>query len=52
MKGELKKVVWPTKKQILNNTVVVLVFVAVCSVFIGALDFVFTQVLSLLVNFL
>lgn len=52
MKGELKKVVWPTKKQIINNTVVVLVFVAVCSVFIGALDFVFTQVLSLLVNFL
>ena len=47
MKGELKKVVWPTKKQIINNTLIVLAFVAVCAVFVGGLD----ALLSLVVRF-
>lgn len=38
MKGEMKKVVWPTKKQILNNTAIVLAFVAVSGVFVWGLD--------------
>ena len=38
MKGEMKKVVWPSKKQIVNNTGVVLAAVAVSGVFIWALD--------------
>lgn len=41
-KGEMKKVVWPSKKQVLNNFIVVLVFVVLCAVLIGLLDFVFT----------
>ena len=32
MKGELKKVVWPSKKQIINNTMVVLAYVVVVNV--------------------
>jgi len=47
MRGEMKKVVWPSKKQIVNNTLIVLAFVAICGVFIGALD----AVLSLVVRF-
>ena len=48
MKGEMKKVVWPTKKQVLNNTGVVLVVVIVSSVAISAFDL----VLNVLRNFL
>ena len=38
LKSEIKKVIWPDKKQIINNTLVVLAVVAVASVFIGLLD--------------
>ena len=38
MKAELKKVVWPTKKQVLQNTLVVLVSVVVVGVFIWVFD--------------
>ena len=38
MKAELKKVVWPTKKQVLQNTVVVLACVLVVGVFIWVFD--------------
>ena len=47
MKGELKKVVWPSKKQIINNTMVVLAAVAVSAIFIGGLD----SVLGLVIRF-
>lgn len=48
MKGEIKKVVWPTKKQVLNNTGIVLVVVAIAGVAVGCFDF----VLKLAVDFL
>ena len=38
MKSELKKVVWPTPKQIMNNTIIVLVIMAISSVAIWAVD--------------
>ena len=47
MKGELKKVVWPSKKQILNNTGVVLIAIIISAVFIGGLD----SILGLIVRF-
>jgi len=37
-RGEMKKVVWPTKKQALNNTMIVLAFMAVMAVIIGLFD--------------
>ena len=40
MRGEIKKVVWPTKKQILNHTGIVLVVVAIAGVAVGCFDFV------------
>jgi preprotein translocase subunit SecE len=40
-KSEMKKVVWPSKKQVLNNTIVVLVVVLVSFVVIFALDSLF-----------
>ena len=39
MKSELKKVVWPSKRQILNNTLIVLVCVVIVGIFIWVFDF-------------
>ena len=38
MKSELKKVVWPTKSQMINNTLIVLACVLVVGVFIWVFD--------------
>lgn len=38
MKSELKKVVWPTKSQMLNNTLIVLACVLVIGIFIVIFD--------------
>ena len=40
-KSEVKKVVWPSWKQVLKNTGVVLVVVLICAVIIAALDYAF-----------
>ena len=39
MKSELKKVVWPTKSQMINNTLIVLVCVVIVGIFIWVFDF-------------
>ena len=39
-KAELKKVVWPSKKQIANNTLWVLVLVIIVSVLVLGIDWV------------
>ena len=41
-KSELKKIVWPSWKQVLKNTGVVLVIMVVCAIIIGALDIAFS----------
>ena len=38
MKSELKKVVWPTKSQMINNTLIVLACVLVVGIFIWVFD--------------
>jgi len=40
-KAELKKVIWPTKKQLTNNTMVVVAMVIVTAVIVLVLDLVF-----------
>ena len=40
LKSELKKVQWPTKKQTINNTVIVIICVIVVGVFIWLFDFI------------
>ncbi len=39
VKVELKKVVWPTRKQTTGTTVVVILFVFVVAAFLGLFDF-------------
>ncbi len=38
LRGEFKKIVWPSKKQVINNTIVVIAAVIVVGVFIWAID--------------
>lgn len=47
MKGELKKVVWPDKKQVINNTWIVIVMVCVAGVVIGGVDIALSALLQL-----
>ena len=44
MRSELRKVVWPTPKQIVNNTLVSLSVMAVSAVAVWALDFASGQI--------
>ncbi len=46
MKSELKKVIWPTGKQTAKNTWITILFVAIISIMLIALDFLFNKVSS------
>lgn len=42
-KAELKRVIWPTPKQLLNNTVAVITIVLITAIIVFALDFTFEK---------
>ena len=42
-KAEIKKVIWPTPKQLVNNTVAVITIVLITAVIVFVLDFVFER---------
>jgi len=48
-KTELKKVIWPTKKQTLNHTLMVIAISLGLAVFLGAIDFGLNKVLELFI---
>ena len=50
LKSELKKVVWPTPKQVLNNTLIVLGCCVVIGVFIWLFDYVAGAGITGLIN--
>lgn len=41
--AELRKVIWPTRKELVSYTWVVLVFILIMGTIIGVLDFVFAK---------
>lgn len=49
MRSELKKVTWPTFRQVVNNTLVVLIVVVLSGTFIGLVDLLFKTLMGLLV---
>jgi len=51
-RSEVKKVIWPNRQQILNNTLVTVICIVVVSVFIGILDLGFTKGLQWLLGLL
>ena len=50
MKSELKKVQWPTRKQTINNTLIVIACVIVVGIFIALFDFVAGEAIGLLIG--
>jgi preprotein translocase subunit SecE len=48
--GELKRVTWPTRKEILGSTLVVLIVVGILMAFIGVFDFALTFLVRLIVR--
>ena len=44
MRAELKKVTWPTPKELFNNTVAVIVFVVIIALIVFILDFCFDNI--------
>ena len=48
--SEFKKIVWPTRKQIVKNTVITIVMLLVVGAFVWVLDFAFTTILDLLLK--
>ena len=47
VKIELKKVAWPSRKQTMGSTVVVIVLVFIISVFLGVVDFGLTSIVNM-----
>jgi len=48
--AELKKVIWPSKKDLKNSTIVVISTIIIASIFIGLVDIFFTKALTLFMN--
>ena len=50
LRSELKKVVWPTPKQVVKNTLIVLACVLIVGAFIWIFDIVATEGISALID--
>ena len=49
---EMGKVTWPTRQDLVQSTIVVLVAVAIAAAYIGVLDLAFSEFVSLVLNVL
>ncbi|MDD2276064.1 MAG: preprotein translocase subunit SecE [Smithellaceae bacterium] len=49
-KAELKKVTWPTRKQTLASTGVVMVIVAISAVYLGVIDLILAKLVKLILG--
>ncbi len=49
-KGEMKHVNWPTRKQTIAYTILVIIMSIALAIYLGILDFLFTEGVSLLAN--
>ncbi len=47
---ELKKVVWPTRAEIIRLTISVIIISAVVGIFLGGIDFILTKVLEIFIK--
>ena len=48
--AEMRKVSWVQRKQLLTTTLVVIIFSSALAIFIGAVDFVFSRLLGILLR--
>ncbi len=48
VRAELRKVAWPNRKELKTYTIVVIVLVAIVSVFVGVVDLTFGELINVL----
>jgi preprotein translocase subunit SecE len=49
-RSELKKVVWPTREEAINLTIVVLLVTILMTAILGGIDWIFSQILNFLLT--
>ena len=49
-RSELRKVVWPTREDAINLTIVVIIVVIIMTILLGGVDWVFSQILNFLLG--
>ena len=49
-KSEMKKVSWPTKEQLIHNTIIIMVFILITTAILSLLDAGFERLLSLIIK--
>jgi preprotein translocase subunit SecE len=47
---ELKKSSWPTRKELVDSTIVVIITILVMGMFVAAADFIFLRIVNLLMR--
>jgi preprotein translocase subunit SecE len=50
VRDELKKVVWPSKQEVIRLTLVVIVVSLIVGLFLGGLDFLFVKIIETIVK--
>ena len=50
VRGEVKKVTWPSKKEAMGGTAVVVVVVLIMAVFLGLIDVLLSKIVEALLN--
>ncbi|GAB4114022.1 MAG: preprotein translocase subunit SecE [Candidatus Caldatribacteriota bacterium] len=47
---ELRRVIWPSRKELKNSTIVVIFTVLIASFFVGIVDLIFVRLLTLVIG--
>lgn len=50
VRDELKKVVWPTRSEVIRLTAVVMLVSLIVGIYLGAIDYILTKILALVVK--
>lgn len=50
VREELKKVVWPTRDEVIRLTTVVIIVSVIVGIFLGGIDYILTNLLTLIVK--
>ena len=50
VRGELRKVTWPPKEDVINSTITVIVCTLIIGIYLWLCDFVFSKILGLIIR--
>ena len=50
VRGELRKVTWPSKQDVIGSTIVVIVCTLIIGIYLWLCDFVFSRILGLIIR--